>query len=151
MLDQRLIDARLQVYVLSTITICYSGRVRNRLWSHTLQVRLEAEYQAMAQRKCELLWLWSILSELGFVETISSQLYCDKKSGIMLSLDLVLHEWTKHIELVHFIRGKVRVGHVTPFISSFEQTAYMFTKSMGPSLLQSFIVKLGLVDIFESA
>ena len=104
----------------------------------------------MAQGTCELLWLRSILAELGFAETISSQSYCDNKSAIMLSSDSVLHERTKHIEIeVHFIREKIRTGHVTPsFVSSFEQIADILTKLVGPSLLQSSIVKPGLVDIF---
>ncbi|GFY92444.1 hypothetical protein Acr_08g0008400 [Actinidia rufa] len=41
---------------------------------------------------------------------------------------------------------------ITPsFVPSFAQTADMFTKSIGPSLLKSSLVKLGLVDIFASA
>ncbi|GFY95374.1 hypothetical protein Acr_10g0007590 [Actinidia rufa] len=74
-------------------------------------------------------------------------------SAIMLSSDSVLHERTKHIEVdIHFIREKVRSGVITPsFVPSSAQTADMFTKSIGPSLLKSSLVKLGLVDIFASA
>ncbi|GFS33074.1 hypothetical protein Acr_00g0026190 [Actinidia rufa] len=72
---------------------------------------------------------------------------------IMLSSDSVLHERTKHIEVdIHFIREKVRSGVITPsFVPSYAQTTDMFTKSIGPSLLKSSLVKLGLVDIFASA
>ncbi|XP_059627363.1 uncharacterized mitochondrial protein AtMg00810-like [Cornus florida] len=88
----------------------------------------EAEYRATAQGTCELLWLQSILGELGLVEKGSSRLFCDNKSVIMLASDSVLHERLKHIE-----------------------TADVFTKSVGPFLLQSSIVKLGLVNIFAPA
>ena len=83
----------------------------------------EAEYWAMAQGTYELLWLRSMLSKLGFEETTFSQLYCDNKYAIMLFLYSVLHEWTKHIEVdVHFIREKIRAGHVTlSFVSSSKQ------------------------------
>uniref|UniRef100_A0A2N9J940 Integrase catalytic domain-containing protein n=1 Tax=Fagus sylvatica TaxID=28930 RepID=A0A2N9J940_FAGSY len=113
----------------------------------------EAEYRAMAQGTCEILWLRSICNELGFMETDSSQLFCDNKSAIMLASDSVLHERSKHIEVdIHFIREKVRSGIITPsFVSSSEQTADVFTKPVGPSLLQSSIVKLGLIDIFAPA
>jgi hypothetical protein len=113
----------------------------------------EAEYRAMAQGTCEILWLQSILNELGLMETDSSQLFCDNKSAIMLASDSVLHERSKHIEVdIHFIREKVRSGIIIPsFVPSSEQTADVFTKPVGPSLLQSSIVKLGLTDIFAPA
>ena len=112
----------------------------------------EAEYRAMAQGTCEILWLRSICNELGFMETDLSQLFCDNKSAIMLASDSVLHERSKHIEVdIHFIREKVRSGIIIPsFVPSSEQTADVFTKPVGPSLLQSSIVKLGLIDIFAS-
>jgi hypothetical protein len=113
----------------------------------------EAEYRAMAQGTCEILWLRSICNELGFMETDSSQLFCDNKSAIILASNSVLHERSKHIEVdIHFIREKVRSGIITPsFIASSEQTADVFIKPVGPSLLQSSIVKLGLIDIFAPA
>ncbi|GFY83186.1 hypothetical protein Acr_02g0014260 [Actinidia rufa] len=92
-------------------------------------------------------------SGMGFSMTDSSYLFCDNKLAIMLSSDSVLHERTKHIEVdIHFIREKVRSGVITPsFVPSYAQTADMFTKSIGPSLLKSSLVKLGLIDIFASA
>lgn len=93
------------------------------------------------------------LAELGFVQKESSQLFCDNKSAIMLASDSVLHERSKHIEVdIHFIREKVRAGTIIPtFVPSSEQTADVFTKSVGPSLLKSSIAKLGLIDIFARA
>ena len=69
---------------------------------------------------------------------------------LMLASDSVLHERTKHIEVdVHFIREKVRSGIIVPeFVPSSNQTADMFTKSVGPSLLKASLSKLGLIDIF---
>ena len=52
----------------------------------------------MAQGTNEILWLRSLLTELGFLVTDSSYLFCDNKSTIMLSFNSVLHERTKHIE-----------------------------------------------------
>ena len=104
----------------------------------------------MAQGTCEILWLRSILNELSFTEKDSSQLFCDNKSAIILASDSVLHERSKHIEVdIHFIQEKIQSGIIIPsFIPSSDQTADVFTKPIGPSLLQSSIVKLGLIDIF---
>jgi hypothetical protein len=97
----------------------------------------EAEYRAMAQGTCEILWLRSICNELGFMETDSFQLFCDNKFAIMLALDSVLHERSKHIEVdIHFIWEKVRSGIIIlSFVPSSEQTANVFTKPVGLSLL----------------
>ena len=113
----------------------------------------EAKYHAMAQGTCEILWLRSLLSELGFPIADSSTLFCDNKSAIMLSSDSVLHERTKHVEVdIHFIREKVRFGVIVPnFVPSSDQTADMFTKSIRPTLLQSSLGKLGLVNVFAPA
>ena len=111
---------------------------------------VKAEYRAMAQGTCELLWLRSFMTELGFSMTAPFTLFCDNKSAIILASDSVLHERTKHIEVDdHFIREKVRLRMITPsFVTSFDQTVDIFTKHVGPSLLKSSLIKLGLVDIF---
>ena len=113
----------------------------------------EAEYRAIAQGTCEILWLRSILNELDFMETNSSQLFCDNKSIIMFASNFVLHEWSKHIEVdIHFIWEKLRPCIIIPsFVPSSKQTVDVFTKPVGPSLLQSFIVKLSLINIFAPA
>ncbi|KAL5716951.1 hypothetical protein ACHQM5_010050 [Ranunculus cassubicifolius] len=113
----------------------------------------EAEYRALALGTCEILWLRSILKELGFAESGSSVLHCDNKAAIHLSSDSVLHERTNHIEIdVHFLREKVRSGVVTPlFVRTKAQIADTLTKPVGPTDLQSSIGKLGLLDIFAPA
>ena len=107
----------------------------------------------MAQDACELLWLRSLLSELGFAVTESSTLFCDNKYVIMLSTVSVVHKRTKHVEVdIHFIREKVRFCVIVPsFIPSSDQTADMFTKSIGPTLPQSYLDKQGLVNVFVPA
>ncbi|GFS31444.1 hypothetical protein Acr_00g0017370 [Actinidia rufa] len=87
----------------------------------------------------KIIWLRSLLTELGFSVTDSSYLFCDNKTAIILSSDSFLHERTKHIEVdIHFIRKKVRLEVITlNFVPSSAQTADMFTKSIGPLLLKS--------------
>ena len=113
----------------------------------------DAEYRAMAQGTYELLWLHSLLNELGLPIKDSSTLFYDNKLAIMLSSDSVLHKRTNHIEVdIHFIREKVQSGVILPmFVFAHEQTADMFTKSIGPGTLQSSLCKQGLIDIFALA
>ncbi|GFY97761.1 hypothetical protein Acr_12g0003020 [Actinidia rufa] len=77
-------------------------------------------------------------------ELLSDPSIYQRLVAIILSSDSVLHERTKHIEVdIHFIRKKVRSGVITPsFVPSSAQTADMFTKLIGPSLLKSSLVKL---------
>ena len=107
----------------------------------------------MAQGTCELLWLRSFLQKLGFPETKPSILFCDNKSAIMLASDSVIYECTKHIEVdVHFLREKVHFEIISLcFMRSPDQTTDIITKFVGPSLLKSSIVKLGLINAFTPA
>ena len=91
----------------------------------------------MTQGICEVLWLRSILTELGFEEDAPSSLVCDNKLATMLPSDLVLHEQTKYEGVdIHFIQEKVRTSIVSPsFVSSSEQLDDMFTKSVDPTSL----------------
>ncbi|XP_059654598.1 uncharacterized protein LOC132301357 [Cornus florida] len=65
----------------------------------------------------------------------------------------VLHERTKHIEVdIHFIKEKVRLGIIKScFVRSSNQSADVFTKSVGSSLLHSSFTKLDLIDISTPA
>ncbi|GFS37954.1 hypothetical protein Acr_00g0054850 [Actinidia rufa] len=106
----------------------------------------------IVQVKCGLRKAFDI-KDLGPLRYFLGIEVARSRHAIMLSSDSVLHERTKHIEVdIHFIREKVRSGVITPsFVSLSTQIADMFTKSIGPSLLKSSLVKLGLVDIFALA
>ncbi|KAK8954463.1 hypothetical protein KSP39_PZI002722 [Platanthera zijinensis] len=110
----------------------------------------ESEYRAMAHGVTELIWLRSLLTELGLSLTTGSTLYCDNKSALLLTQDSVLHERTKHIEMdVHFLRDHVRTGTVLPtYVPSVDQLADAFTKALGPTRSDLLSSKLGMIDIF---
>ena len=40
----------------------------------------EVEYKGMAHGICELLWLWILLTEIGFKPKGSMMLYCDNQA-----------------------------------------------------------------------
>src|ERR1044072_9124443 len=55
----------------------------------------EAEFRAMAQGVCELLWVKIILNDLRIKYEASMRLLCDTKSAISIAHNPVLHDRTK--------------------------------------------------------
>lgn len=49
----------------------------------------ESEYRAMAQRTCELLWLKTILKEVGFVNNLLLFLFCDDQAALHIDSNSV--------------------------------------------------------------
>ena len=71
----------------------------------------EAEFRAMAQEICELLWLKIILEDLKLRWDKPMKLYCDNKFAISIAHNPVQHDRTKHIEVYrHFIKEKLDSG-----------------------------------------
>lgn len=68
----------------------------------------EAEYIAAATATKELIWLQTIISELGYTLSQPSIIYSDNQSSIALSANPKHHERSKHIDIrFHFLREKV--------------------------------------------
>ena len=109
----------------------------------------EAEFRAMAMRICELLWLKIVLQDLKIQWEAPMRLYCDNKSAISISHNLVQHDRTKHIEVDrHFIKEKLDSGLIcTPFVSTGDQLADVLTKCLSNKVFQSIRSKLGMDNI----
>lgn len=106
----------------------------------------EAEYRGMAHTTAELLWIKSLLTELG-VSFTTPQLLCDNLSAVSLSHNPVLHARTKHMELdIHFVREKVvakalQVRH----IPAQDQIADTFTKPLSTPRFCDLRTKLNVL------
>jgi hypothetical protein len=113
----------------------------------------EAEYRAMANATCELLWLKHLLQELKFCEIQPMELACDNQSALYLSSNPIFHERTKHIEVdCHFIREKILSGIIkTSYVQSNDQLADMFTKSLRGPRISYICDKLDASDIYAPA
>ena len=64
----------------------------------------EAEYKGVTNCASELLWLQSLLGEIGFQSSNSLVVLCDNISTTYLAVNPVLHSYTKHVAIdYHFV------------------------------------------------
>jgi histone deacetylase 1/2 len=92
----------------------------------------EAEYKSLANATAEVMWLQTLLDELGVAQSKTAVLWCDNIGVTYLSANPVFHARTKHIEVdYHFVRERVAQKLLDiRFISSGDQVADGFTKSL---------------------
>jgi EAL domain-containing protein (putative c-di-GMP-specific phosphodiesterase class I) len=68
----------------------------------------EAEYKAMANATAEIIWIHTLLKELGLFSPPTTKIWCDNLGATYLSVNPVSHARTKHIEVdYHFVHERV--------------------------------------------
>ena len=109
----------------------------------------EAEFRGMAYGLCELLWIKSILKDLGIDNANPMKLYCDNKAAIEIAQNPVQHDRTKHVEVDrHFIKEKLDQKIIQfPFVKSESQLADILTKAVAGKVFHDMVNKLGMIDI----
>ena len=97
---------------------------------------------------CEIAWLRKLLQSLGCKVEKPITLYCDNMSSIQLANNPVFHARTKHIEVhYHYVQEKVLAHEIDlVYVSTHEQVADIFTKSLGAKKIQRFRAMLGVQD-----
>ena len=71
----------------------------------------ETEYIAAATAACQVVWLRRLLGELTGVEAHPPALMVDNQLAIALAKNPVLHDRSKHIDVMfHFLRDSVNGG-----------------------------------------
>ena len=113
----------------------------------------ESEYRAMADTTAEMLWLRSLLIELGFPPPSPMKMYCDNEAATFIASNDTFHMRTKHIEVdCHFIRQYVMDGTIcTPHVASAHQLADIFTKALAGMAYETIGGKLGVFDLHAPA
>jgi Reverse transcriptase (RNA-dependent DNA polymerase) len=108
----------------------------------------EAEYRSLAMTTSELLWLQSLLTELGQLSTTTLVLWCDNLGAIFLAAISVFHARTKHIELdFHFVREKLADKKLdVRFLCSADQIEDIFTKSLAKTRFHTLTVKRTVLE-----
>ena len=57
----------------------------------------EAEYKSLANATAEVIWVQTLLAELGVLQSEVARLWCDNIGATYLSANPVFHARTKHI------------------------------------------------------
>jgi hypothetical protein len=97
-----LIDGPLWYTVPLLVVIFLPGVVKSKMVLSVLGV--EPEYIDMAYTAFEMLWVRSLVHDLGIDVSTPMQMYCDNQANIFITNNHVFHERTKHIEVdCHFI------------------------------------------------
>ncbi|XP_073351893.1 uncharacterized protein [Aegilops tauschii subsp. strangulata] len=109
----------------------------------------EAEYKALANATAEILWVQSMLKEVGVKVKQAPCLWCDNLGATYLSANPVFHARTKHIEIdFHFVRERVAQKELDiRFIHSQDQLADGFTKALPVRSFENFRSNLNLTKL----
>jgi hypothetical protein len=129
------------------------GDMRSNLisWSARKQATVsrsstEAEYKAIANATAEIMWIQTLLKEIGIQVPATAKLWCDNLGAKYLSSNPVFHARTKHIEVdYHFVRERVlrRLLQID-FVPTGDQVADGFTKAITVRQLENFKHNLNL-------
>lgn len=112
----------------------------------------EAKYKALAYTTTDVAWIRNVLKDMAAFLPTLPVIYCDNKSVIALSANLVFHLRINHLDTdYHFVREKVQPGDMqVQYLPTEDQTVDALTKGLHSHsfLGHSYNLKLGtLVEI----
>ncbi|XP_073360436.1 uncharacterized protein [Aegilops tauschii subsp. strangulata] len=111
----------------------------------------EAEYKALANATAKVMWIQTLLYDLGIKAPQAARLWCDNIGATYLSANPVFHARTKHIEVdFHFVRERVaRKLLDIRFIPTGDQLADGFTKPLTTGRLNELKNNLNLGKVYS--
>jgi hypothetical protein len=109
---------------------------------------MEAQYMAAIQATCEAIWMRKILVGLFGSHLDPTVIYCDNQSCIKLSINLVFHDISKHIDIrYHHLRDCVqRKIILLQYIPMEDQDADILTKVLTKRKFEYHRDRIGLKD-----
>jgi hypothetical protein len=107
---------------------------------------IEAEYKTLANATAKVIWVQTIMKELGVSQPDVPYLWCDNLGAAYMTANPVFHARTKHIEIdYHFVRERVaRKQLYIRMISSEDQINDGFTKALSVRKFIEFRYNLNL-------
>lgn len=106
-----------------------------------------AEYIALSEASRELIWVCSLLDELGYKPKEAPRLLCDNSAAVILSGDQVFHDRVKHLDIhYHWIREHVENGEiVVSQIATINNITNILTKALLEPAFMNLRKFLGMV------
>ncbi|RDX93343.1 Copia protein, partial [Mucuna pruriens] len=87
------------------------------------------KFWGMSKGLCELLWVRTLLTKIGFKSKTEMNLFCDNMKAIKIVHNPIQHDCTKYIEIDrHFIKQNLEKIIRFSFIQSKNQLVDMLTK-----------------------
>ncbi|GKF47480.1 hypothetical protein Tco_0137282 [Tanacetum coccineum] len=108
----------------------------------------EAEYVSLSACCAQVIWMRTKLTDYG-CHFNKIPIYCDSKSAIAISCNLVQHSRTKHIVVrYHFIKEHVEKGTIELyFVKTDYQLADLFTKALPVDRFNYLVCRLGMRNL----
>ena len=106
----------------------------------------EAEYMVLSDCSCQVVWVKTLLQEIGF--NLNAIPICsDNQGSIFITSNPVTEKRSKHIDIhYHYICNVIAKGHVEVyFIDGNNNPANMLTKNLRYVKFNLFCLQLGLV------
>nr|GEV90765.1 retrovirus-related Pol polyprotein from transposon TNT 1-94 [Tanacetum cinerariifolium] len=106
---------------------------------------VKSEYVSLSACYAQVLWMRTQLTDYGF-HFNNILIYCDSKSAIAISCNLVQHSTTKHIAVYyHFIKEHMEKGTIELyFVKTDYQLADLFTKALQADRFNYLVHRLGM-------
>ncbi|GJV81008.1 hypothetical protein Tco_1516878 [Tanacetum coccineum] len=106
----------------------------------------EAEYVSLSACCTQVIWMRTQLLDYGYKYN-RIPMYCDSKSVIAISCNLVQHSKTKHIDIrYHFIMEHVKKGNVKLyFVETEYQLADLFTKALPKERFEYLVHRIVII------
>ncbi|GJZ94391.1 retrovirus-related pol polyprotein from transposon TNT 1-94, partial [Tanacetum coccineum] len=123
------LDADLQGTPTDQMTYC--RMIGGLMQDCTAMSTTEAEYVSLSACYAQVIWMRTQLLDYGYKYN-RIPMYCDSKSAIAISCNLVQHSKTKHIDIrYHFIKEHIEKGTMELyFVGTEYQLADLFTKAL---------------------
>ncbi|GJX90664.1 copia protein [Tanacetum coccineum] len=111
---------------------------------YTAMSTAEAEYVSLSACCAEVIWMRTQLLDYGY-KFNKIPMYCDSKTAIAISCNMVQNSRTKHINIrYHFIKEHVERGTVELYFVGIEyQLADLFTKALPKECFEYLVHRIG--------